>query len=162
MDLLLELNEHGEGAELVLAGGDLVLGRPVRGAALGALFCDARRPRDDDEPYRGLGELARGYWAAAPAESFGSLLWTCDPMKVTTEAIARIEDHARAALQWMVASGLVAQLEVRAYRAARDRIALDVELVRPTPIKWQRWWDEEDAGDVEAELGRTRLRMLTR
>jgi phage gp46-like protein len=158
VDLLLELRDDGEGGDLVVANGDLVLGRPLRGNVFGSLFCDARR--EDDLPVAAATRDAdpRGYWAEEAGDRFGSRLWLREPGKVVPELLPQLEQDARDALQWTLDSGLVRELTVAASRVGFDQVELRIALDRATPLKFQELWDAEDV----LEVGPLRLRLLAR
>lgn len=158
MDFELDLRDDGGGADLVVAGGDFVLGHALRAQVLGSIYCDARRTDPLPVDARTRDADPRGYWGEAPGDRFGSTLWTLPVAKLVQADLARVEAAARASLQWMVRSGLARSIAVEASAVPPDTIELAVTLERATPLQFQELWEGEDV----VQFGGLTLRLLAR
>ena len=140
------LSPTGDGLfDLVLQGGDLAGDDSLGTAVLISLFTDARA--DADVLPEGVTD-PRGWWAdallAENARSFsgvGSLLWLLAREKQTQEVMARAEDYARQALQWLVDDGLASAVSVFAENPRNGVLGLGIEVVLSSPDADQRSTD---------------------
>lgn len=132
-DLLLT-----EGADIALAGGDLVLDTGLGSAVLRSLFTD-RRATEDELVRLGASD-PRGWWGETPGDPFGSGLWLLARQKQTAETLTRAREYAREALRWLITEGIASAVEVEAEYAAPERLALAVRVVRGTATRWAQLW----------------------
>lgn len=136
MDIALILD--GGTADIALSGGDLVTDRGLRTAVTLSLFSDARAPDAASLP---AGETGlRGYWADGAEDRFGSLLWLLRREKMVPAVARRAEDHARAALQWLVDDGIAGSVAVAAELQRPQLLALDVRLTRGPARRYDYLW----------------------
>lgn len=96
----------------------------LAGAIVLSLFCDARGREPD-------GSIARGWWGDGLAErkdEWGSRLWELARAKHTAETLARAEDAARDALNWLLDDGIAEALSITAYAPAPSVLGLLIKL----------------------------------
>lgn len=102
-------------------------------------------------------DVNQGHWAdtfAQPeGEPMGSLLWLLDRAKREPETLARAEQYAAAALEWMVADGVAARVEVEArwYADAPDgHVILETRVYKPGDVdpSWRQLWDAVNASPL--------------
>jgi phage gp46-like protein len=100
-------------------------------AVLNSLFSWARAEDDDELP--GISKF--GFWADTYADEegdkFGSRLWLLSRAKMTDENLAKAEEYAEEALQWMIDDGVATEIHATAERGDENRMNLLVEIVRP-------------------------------
>lgn len=103
---------------------------PLAQALVISLF-SWRKSNDDDGvtiPNR------QGWWADSFANNddrIGSRLWLLRREKLTGETIARAEEYAAEALQWLIDDAVISRFEVRAERGGMDRLDLLIDLYKP-------------------------------
>ena len=111
-------------------------------AVMISLFSDARAPEDD--PNVQPGDNRRGWWADAFNDRpIGSLLWTMYRAPTVSDAIQRVEQHAKDALQWLIDDGVAAEVRVSAERMRRNWLGLQVEVLQPDDLapRWRGTWE---------------------
>jgi phage gp46-like protein len=128
----------------LMDGPDLVSDEGLATAVLISLFTD--RLADADEPIPGTAPYAgkgpadrRGWWGDTPADPTqeagpsaltGSRFWLRAGWPPTERTARQIELDAREALQWMVDENVARSIDVAASWAARDVIALKVQVAQ--------------------------------
>lgn len=162
MDVLLELSENGP--DLVLEAGDLALDRGLSSAVLLSLFVDRRAGVDDLIP---PDDDARGWPLEPSGDRWGSRLWLLERSKATPEAIALARAGVLEALQWLVDDGIAERIDARvelgtSLDGVRDRILVEVDVVRGTARRWPNLWEGVAAGQTVREVSGTTLRILFR
>lgn len=153
-DLALTLDSRG--ADLVLAGDDLLLDEGLEAPVLVSLFSDARATEEQDLP-GGEGSGLRGWWGADEGEAFGSLLWLSERSKVTDETVNMVREAVRDGLAWLIEEEIVASLEVSAERTDLGTIIVQARLARGTSRRWEALWQAIrnatfSAGSVQVHL----------
>lgn len=132
-DLALDLDLGTLAADLVFDGFGLVTDDSLRTAVIISLFTDRRAADDDRLPDAGTDR--RGWWADtfAPIEGdlIGSRLWLLSREKQLREAVARAEEYAREALEWLIEDGIAASVIVTASIPRSGWLRLDIEIDRP-------------------------------
>lgn len=153
-DLALNWLDETASADLLLSGGLLATDDGMRTAILISLFTDARASEDAELPEDG--DDRRGWWGdqfAADAgpdagtaddrNRIGSTLWLLGRSKVTTVKLQLARQSAEAALAWIVrdgiASAVTVEVEAQAIDGVKQRLALGVNLYRPTGPGRQRF-----------------------
>ena len=135
-----------DGPDIAIDAGGLQLDEGLRTAILISLFSDARAPEGADLPHADADR--RGWWGdafprdvdAGPADgAIGSLLWLLERGKITPAEIARARDAAYSALRWIVTDRIASAIRVDVEAQERERIALSVQLDRPTGPARQRY-----------------------
>lgn len=135
-DILLTLTDDGV-FDLVVQGRDVAGDDSFGTAVLISLFTDARAQTDELPPEW---QDPRGWWADAmlaenggDARGMGSRLWLLAREKQTQSVMARAEDYARQALQWLIDDGLVAAVDVSVANPKNGILALEVEVTHLSP-----------------------------
>jgi phage gp46-like protein len=87
-----------------------------------------------------VGSDRRGWWAdagLAPAQQMGSLIWLLMREKRTETVRVAIANAARDSLQWLIADGIAADVDVTAtwIDAPRDALHLVVSLTEPNGVR---------------------------
>lgn len=152
-DLLLSI--EGEGVDLVLEGGDLVLDPGLATPVLVSVFSDARADQDE---LRAPDQDPRGWWAEDPADPFGSKLWIRLPGKLTAENVELARQDVRASLEWLIAEDIAAAVDVTAERGAGREAYFVVRITRGGSRGWPELWREP--APVSLSLGNARLQVL--
>lgn len=145
MDLRTGYAGFIEGADLVLADGDLAGDGGLSTAIILSLFTDRRAAPDDALP-AGASD-PRGWWGdlapLAPGYQLGSRLWLLGREKQTPEVLARAQWYAEEALAWLVETGAASRVSVAASAPRTGVLLLDVAIERPDAgaQRWQYQWD---------------------
>jgi len=128
--------------DLLTQDDDLVGDESLGTAVLISLFTDARADADDLPPEW---KDPRGWWADAMLatasrdfQGVGSRLWLLARQKQTTEVVARAEDYARQALQWLIDDGIVSAVNVTADAPSMGLLTLEVAVTHTDPKATQR------------------------
>ncbi len=104
-----------------------------------SLFTDARARSDETPP---SGTDRRGWVGDALAENgqgpIGSNWWLFERAKQTEDTRKGMEDGARRALAWLIADGIVQQIEVRSEWVSRGFLRTHVALLRVDGT-WERF-----------------------
>lgn len=134
-DLQLLFREQGDAfaCDLALQGARLATDEGLKTAVVVSLFTD-RRARPDDPLPHGSADR-RGWWgdsaASLDGDRIGSRLWLLSREKQLPEVLARAEEYAREALQWLVEDGVARRVEVEATAPRHGVLALAVVIERP-------------------------------
>lgn len=133
-----------DGPDIAIDGAGIQLDEGLRTAILISLFTDARAPDAAVLPHEDADR--RGWWGNGfPTETdareseLGGLLWLLEREKITPAAIARARDAAYAALRWFVTDRIASAIRINIEVQQRKRLALSVELDRPTGPARQRY-----------------------
>ena len=113
-------------------------GGALQAAVWVSLFTDALADAGDMTP--DLGSDRRGWWAdagLAPAQQMGSLIWLHMREKRTESVRVAIENAARDSLQWLIADGITADVDVTATWIDQPRDAWHrvVNLTEPNGVR---------------------------
>lgn len=99
-------------------------------AVLISLFTWRRANPEDDLPANNK----YGWWGDSyPTElndRIGSRLWLLSRAKMLPETVARAEEYATEALQWLIDDGVADSVQIRAERQTLDTLALQITLTR--------------------------------
>lgn len=97
-----------------------------------SLFTDAEADQADELPNDA--SARRGWWGDAYADvagdRIGSRLWLLTRSKRTPDVVARAQQYAREALQWLVDDGIASAVEVLAEAMGNGALGLQVQIVR--------------------------------
>ena len=133
-DLALRWNNDTGSADLVVAAGDLVVDDGLQTAIIISLFTDRRAADDDVLPQPG-GDR-RGWWgdtyAQIPGDLIGSRLWLLEREKDLPAVLARAQEYAQEALQWLLDDGVASSIVVTASSPKLNWCSLVVALQRPS------------------------------
>jgi len=95
-----------------------------------SLFTWRRANPDDDLP----ASNKYGWWGDSyPTElndRIGSRLWLLSRAKMLPETVARAEEYATEALQWLIDDGVADSVQVSAEQQSMDTLALRIQLTR--------------------------------
>lgn len=114
-------------------------------AVYNSLFSWARAKDDDDLP----GNSRYGWWGDTFADEtddhFGSRLWLLMRAKMTDENLAKAEEYANEALQWLIDDGVATAVTVKAEKGGQERLDLAIEITKPnddiaTTARFQDVW----------------------
>lgn len=118
--------------DLALSGRDLALDDGLESAVIVSLFTDRRADGSDELP---AGESdPRGWWGdstLARGRRIGSRLWLLAREKRSPSVLARAEQYALEALQWLIDDGLARGVSVEVSVAQGDMLALAVTIILP-------------------------------
>lgn len=149
------------GADLELADDDLVVDEGLRSAVLVSLFTDGRAD-DDAAPFPDGTDDPRGFWADEPGARLGSLLWTFERAKLTTETIEAVRNGVETALAWLLAEGIASEVVVAASRSGTFAIELSVTITRGNSPRWSHLWDAVEVQAETISAGDATLNLLFR
>ena len=88
----------------------------------------------------------KGWWgdsyARVAGDQFGSRIWTLFGQPITQELLARFDELAREALQWLVEDGVVAEFQVELEQIGDHTIGAKVGIKRPrdASLTWLDTW----------------------
>lgn len=148
-DIALLWDQSLVGCDLGLVDGQLLTDDGLDTAILISLFTDARARPDDAIPD---GDDPRGWWGdafAAAGDETGSRLWLLSREKQTVQTLERARTYARESLAWLIADGVATSVEIAVEAQPNDRLAIGVEITRPTGPARSRFdyiWDTTGAG----------------
>jgi phage gp46-like protein len=145
----LKLAWSVDGADLVLAKGDLSVDEGLVPAVLVSLFSEALAPLDQEVP--ATQQDRRGYWAQVEGDSYGSLLWTLRRAKATAATQARAREMVLESLAWMQRDALVRSVVVDTRYLASGVLAVSITLTRGTARRWGALWDATEALSLTTE-----------
>lgn len=129
------------GADIGIGPNDFATDDGLETAIYISLFTDARAPADADLPTAERDR--RGWWGdIAPeveGDRIGSLLWLLAREKQTTAVVARAEQYAREALEWLVEDRVASRVEVEAELVAEGVLGIGVRIYRPSsePVRFR-------------------------
>ncbi|WVR18343.1 hypothetical protein y223_00063 [Bordetella phage PY223] len=142
-DIALIWNDDNLG-DILTADFDLQTDEGLQTAILISLFSDRRASPDDEMP---AGETnRRGWWGdvhpEVPGDVIGSRLWLLFREKKLPEVIARANEYARDALQWLIDDKVAERVDVQAeaIRAGEaDVLAIQGTVYRPRgePVRFR-------------------------
>ncbi len=159
-DIALVFDSAAWSADIAIASGDLVTDDGLRTAVTISLFTDARARDDDALPDSGADR--RGWWGDCANDDAndrtGSRLWLLARAKVVPTTAVRARDYCREALDWLVADGVVAAIDIDCVLlpvAASRRsggLSITITLTRPggARLAINYLWDAE-SGRIERE-----------
>jgi len=131
-DIALFWNEDAQVADVTISSGDLAGGSDLGTAVIISLFTSRRARKDDALP--DFSGDRKGWFgdnfAEIPDDEIGSRLWLLSREKMTAETIARAQEYAVEALQWLIDDKVASRVDVVASRGAIDRLDLDVKIYR--------------------------------
>lgn len=134
MDILLAYS--GQVADLRIKGRDIMGDDSLYTAVLVSLFTDARASHADELPPELAQEAdLRGYWGDAIADdkqTIGSKLWLLHREKQLPRVLARAEQYATEALEWLLRDGLATAVQVIASNDSQGTLSLAVSVTLPT------------------------------
>lgn len=144
-DIAKSWNPDTLSADLAIAGAAFTESASLQSAVVNSLFSDARAPAEllaymadrdgvtvaEVDPRGWYGD---SYASQAPGQTtgggepdrFGSLLWTLQREKQTTETLNRARDYATDALAWMMTDGIARDIAVSAEWVRRGVLGLGV------------------------------------
>ena len=142
------------------SGADLLGDDGLLTSIIISLFTDRRANADDPLPDERVGQPSdlRGWWGDhlvqdGDVERIGSRLWLLHREKEMPEVVARADEYAREALEWLTRGGYVAEVRVRAEHAGRGYLGILVQTVPPpgnldAPQEWNFTYDYINARPV--------------
>lgn len=130
------------GADYALDGLGLVEDDGLDTAVIISLFTDRRANADDTIPDGSKDR--RGWWgdsfADVQGDLIGSRLWLLSRAKQLPAVLARAQQYADEALQWLVDDSVAESVEVVASNPRMGILALGVSITRPGhPVKHYRF-----------------------
>lgn len=154
-DIALSFDDFA-GADVRLAGGDLVVDEGLESAVLVSLFTDRRASLEQLRPGDDTTDL-RGWWGdvvpAAAGDETGSHLWLLQREKQEPAVLARAKQYAEAALQWMVDDKVASRIEVATEFVARGVMAITATIARPDGSRVRYRYDYEWAAQAAKRAG---------
>lgn len=129
MDIAMKYDPGAQRFDLAMEDGDLATDEGLQTAVILSLFTD-RRALEEDRLPDGTGDR-RGYWADAYRDRpHGSRLWLLHREKEHEEVLRRAKEYAEEALDWLIEDEVADTVEVTAWTAGRDTLALQVVIRR--------------------------------
>src|SRR5262245_52468064 len=120
-------------ADFTIVANDLAADDGLETAVLVSLFTDRRVASDDASP-DGTDDL-RGWWGDSfpevPNDLIGSRLWLLSREKELQSVVARAQEYAREALQWMLDDRVSDRIEVTAEIVRAGVLGLLIVIHRP-------------------------------
>jgi phage gp46-like protein len=134
------VDHNGQPIDAIFVPGEgLVSGSDLITAILISLFTDAAADPGDIIP-DGSGN-PRGWWGGA----IGSKLWLRERSKQTATTLALVKNDIEQALDWMVADGVIAGIEVMTEWTRPGMLGAEVILKRTdgarTALKFSKLWE---------------------
>ena len=146
----------GDGPDLVLEAGDLVLDRTLQTAVLASLFADGEASSEHTLP-AGDGDR-RGWWPdSLDGRRWGSHLWLAARGKLTTETLELVRESAEACCAWMIADGIADTVRAVVVRLGLDRLGLTLEIGRGSAERWSDLWAATRASTFSTPAADVRL-----
>lgn len=149
-DIALTFTDFG-GGDLVLLGQDLARDDGLESAVLVSLFTDRRASVEQLRDGDNKSDL-RGWWGdfAPPVEGdkTGSLLWLLSREKQTRETLARGQQYAKQALDWMVEDKVARAVAVQTEYARTGVMLIGVDIDRPDGLRSTYRYDYEWAAQA--------------
>lgn len=167
MDIALFFNPERFDFDLTLAGQpgevDLEGDDGLLTAIIISLFTDRRANPDDPLPDERVGVSSdlRGYWGDTIAEidrqnPLGSRLWLLSREKEMPVVVARAQQYAEEAVQWIVREGLAQEVRVQASHAGPAYLGIAVQALPPVGVggpvqEWTFIFDYQNAAPVSIQ-----------
>jgi phage gp46-like protein len=133
MDIALEMGRYA--GDIVVGATDLERDDGLETAVIISLFTDRRAEPDQVPPELPSDDL-RGWWGdVAPqveGDQTGSLLWLLYREKQTNQTLARAQQYAEEALEWIVEDQIAERVTVAASYYAVGWLLLVIDIYRPT------------------------------
>ena len=139
MDIGLTWGEWA--ADFEVSANDLESDDGLRTAVLLSLFTDRRAEDGDVLPDSETDR--RGWWGdnhpVVAGDKIGSRLWLLARSKQTPDVLARAEEYAREALQWLIEDKVASRVDVESGIVRNGVLGLAVTIDRPEvdPVKFQ-------------------------
>lgn len=132
-DIALIWGEDNLG-DIATAGADLQTDEGLQTAVLISLFTDRRASVDEQLP---AGETSRrGWWGdvqpPVTGDEIGSRLWLLYREKQLDSVVARAEEYAREALQWLIDDKVARRVEVLVDGTKYQELDIQVSIYRPS------------------------------
>lgn len=128
-------SENGDTFDFAISKSDLLIDDGLRTAVTISLFTDKRVSKDEIQN----GQEQKGWWgdifAEVDKDQIGSKLWLLDREKQTTETLAKAEEYAKEALQWMLEDEVASSVDVTASYPSRGILSIGVVITRPNGEK---------------------------
>lgn len=118
-------------ADIATAGSDLQTDDGLETALMISLFTDRRISVDEELPAGEVGR--RGWWGdigGLPSDRIGSRLWLLSREKVLPEVIARANEYAREAVQWIVQDKVATRVEVVVESTRFEELDIQISVFR--------------------------------
>lgn len=120
--------------DIATTGADLQTDDGLQTAVLISLFTDRRASINEELP---AGETdRRGWWGdvepPAPGDKIGSKLWLLFREKQLQSVIARAEEYAREALQWLIDDKVAKRVDVTVEGTKFQELDIQVIIYRPS------------------------------
>lgn len=133
MDVLVDFDGDLLAGDIRQVGADLEGDPGLKTAVIVSLFTDARAASDDELP---PGETdRRGWWgdllAGGDGDRIGSRFWLLAREKQLPEVLAKAEEYAAEALQWLVDDGIAKAVEVSAEWVRRGLLGVRIVISKP-------------------------------
>ncbi len=114
-------------------------------AVIISLFTWRRANGDDELP----ASKKYGWWgdsyAQLPNDRIGSRLWLLSRSKMTNDTVARAQEYATEALQWLIDDGVADSVQIFAEREGLSMLALQIRITRGNAallnIRFINVWD---------------------
>lgn len=130
-DIALIWNSQGF-ADIDTAGSDLLTDDGLQTALIISLFTDRRVSEGEELP---AGESdRRGWWGdvgGLPSDRIGSRLWLLEREKALPEVVARANEYAREAVQWIIQDRVATRVDVVAESTRFEELDIQVSVCRP-------------------------------
>lgn len=98
-------------------------------AILISLFTDRRADTEDVLP--DVTNDRRGWWGDTDTDKIGSKFWLLERAKLTPDILAKVNEYAREALQWMKDDGVAKDVIVDAVRTDIQTVILTIQILQP-------------------------------
>lgn len=131
-DISIIWNESNAG-DIATTGADLQTDEGLQTAMFISLFTDRRVANDEELPAGEDGR--RGWWGdvapEVPGDLIGSRLWLLNREKQTADVIARANEYAREAVQWLIDDKVAQRIDVLAESTRFGQLDIQVTVYRP-------------------------------
>lgn len=128
------------GSDIAVGNKDLVRDSGLETAVYITLFTDMRASEDDPMPDNSIDK--RGWWSD---NSLGSKLWLLRREKTIDAVLARAEQYAESALQWLLDDGIADEVLVTAERISMQELELTIQISQPDgePVFYRYYYNWE-------------------
>ncbi|MGD9664378.1 MAG: phage GP46 family protein [Novosphingobium sp.] len=153
-DIALIWSEENLG-DIATVGADLQNDEGLQTAVLISLFTDRRASTNEELP---AGETnRRGWWGdvepPASGDEIGSRLWLLYREKQLQSVVARAEEYAREALQWLIDDKVAQRVEVIVEGEKYQELDIQVSIYRPSgdavQFRYNYAWQSQAAKIVQ-------------